>query len=1153
VPGFDPGGFDPGGFDTGAVTTLPSGYLDRPSIIWCFEIFLDSTFPITFPWYFSAPPLRVSWFDLYPQITGLTDTLFEGRLIDRPQVSFSIPDQFGGGVQQIEGVRFRLAARDANSNVPDLHVWLGREYRGKLVLGHLVQLDATFHAVELMQNVFRGEIINLADDTSTVDVLCRALDLSSLTDAVPMSRVTTATYPYAPSGSFSGGGLGDSTIQGIGIGRRLPARYVKARSDDDTSTDLTFTVPDVAQDLLQTSDVHFQEAGMGPLQVSSTGTLPAPLLPNIDYWPIPSPLNIDDELYLAKTRGDALAGIMIDITSTGTGTHRIFGGVPPNYKEEYDVELGHGNLGVVRMWLDESPDGTSEAPSTFTVLPRTYKVDGRYVTAVRFLDPLDGYDVTADVIRVYPDMDDQVMSEWKWLRGFEDDVGGRHAVSDPFATDATTSADLIANHQGFGLGAVNFPSSKSSAFLQVPDPIPLEIQSFTVQAEFLISDPSANGFLLYGPGGIPGGNPSWSIRALSGGTLQLKLNLGGITSTFTSAPNMFRYRVPFLLTLRRDGANATTDVFVNATLVPLSTGGLPATLTYPIVNSKMRFMGAGGGDTLYGHLGWVRFSAGVRRDQHIIETYYRWRRNGIQFARELARQSRYQVDDALFNTACQAWDAVENGSLRADGYLTEPNAIRDVMTSLAIFRDAQFYFTPETRIAAKVAVPPGDIVGIAGHGDDYANMVSLPQRSTASLTESAKKLIVLFRRPRNNVGSFEHLVKRDLNTVGNDGLILELPFCDDVVTADIVADFQSKRRRTRSQLLTFSMNHESRNWNVGDTVRLQVPAMNIAVTAEILQIAKGAEKSDLRMVPTSVDDFVYTPMPLPADPRDRTLRLTDLGDQQTFTVSMDSTNHATLTISLFDITTMRPAGLSTRVGPPFATVVNGPAAWQAVDEEVADDDASYVSDFISTVRYEVFTFPPLVLRKAEVNYPIYDITFRMRIKSSAGFIDADFYYFLPDPATTGGTFAVQSGPTHVLRSWEGPYSYTSTQHDTLRQSWTVALMNRMEAGVRVGNSSPGETFYLTQYYIDVRQKHDTPLPGSFIKYWRVGPVPPLSPIPPAPNETTPAIITALDYAPQTDDLTSAAPGVYYYWAGIFDEFGRLVLVIGDGTQLVTVS
>jgi hypothetical protein len=71
-------------------------------------------------------------------------------------------------------------------------------------------------------------------------------------------------------------------------------------------------------------------------RVSSSGTLPAPLLADTDYWLVS--VNAND-FKLAATKG----GSEIDITSTGTGTHTLHP-VPDYITEEAAGSAGPGNL-----------------------------------------------------------------------------------------------------------------------------------------------------------------------------------------------------------------------------------------------------------------------------------------------------------------------------------------------------------------------------------------------------------------------------------------------------------------------------------------------------------------------------------------------------------------------------------------------------------------------------------------------------------------------------------------------------------------------------------------------------------------------------------------------------------------------------------------
>ncbi len=84
-----------------------------------------------------------------------------------------------------------------------------------------------------------------------------------------------------------------------------------------TLADFTFTaaVTDVC-----TKVAHTTETGDGPVRLTTTTTLPAPLALATDYWII----KIDaDTFYLATTLANAYAGTRVDITTTGTGTHTV--------------------------------------------------------------------------------------------------------------------------------------------------------------------------------------------------------------------------------------------------------------------------------------------------------------------------------------------------------------------------------------------------------------------------------------------------------------------------------------------------------------------------------------------------------------------------------------------------------------------------------------------------------------------------------------------------------------------------------------------------------------------------------------------------------------------------------------------------------------
>lgn len=71
-------------------------------------------------------------------------------------------------------------------------------------------------------------------------------------------------------------------------------------------------------------DNHPFRTGSGPLRVTNSGgALPSPLVAGTDYWAIRSN---SGKFSLATSRANALAGVLIDLTTSGTGTNSIASG-----------------------------------------------------------------------------------------------------------------------------------------------------------------------------------------------------------------------------------------------------------------------------------------------------------------------------------------------------------------------------------------------------------------------------------------------------------------------------------------------------------------------------------------------------------------------------------------------------------------------------------------------------------------------------------------------------------------------------------------------------------------------------------------------------------------------------------------------------------
>lgn len=82
--------------------------------------------------------------------------------------------------------------------------------------------------------------------------------------------------------------------------------------------DDTFTADDTTD--ICTAASHGLETGDGPVQLTSSGTLPAGLSLATDYWIIKEDANT---FKFATSLANALAGTDVDITDTGSGTHTL--------------------------------------------------------------------------------------------------------------------------------------------------------------------------------------------------------------------------------------------------------------------------------------------------------------------------------------------------------------------------------------------------------------------------------------------------------------------------------------------------------------------------------------------------------------------------------------------------------------------------------------------------------------------------------------------------------------------------------------------------------------------------------------------------------------------------------------------------------------
>ena len=95
--------------------------------------------------------------------------------------------------------------------------------------------------------------------------------------------------------------------------------WAKWKRNTTTITSRTFTA-DAGTELLTAVAAHTLNTGDGPIRLTTTGTLPAPLAPATDYWPIRVSAT---GLRLADTLARANLGTALNLTDAGTGTHTL--------------------------------------------------------------------------------------------------------------------------------------------------------------------------------------------------------------------------------------------------------------------------------------------------------------------------------------------------------------------------------------------------------------------------------------------------------------------------------------------------------------------------------------------------------------------------------------------------------------------------------------------------------------------------------------------------------------------------------------------------------------------------------------------------------------------------------------------------------------
>ncbi len=1065
-----------------------------------------------------------------------SQTLFAGRMVEAPQLKLSAADVFGG-MARVDQLGVRLKTRDPDSEIPDLSVWMTKEVRGWRARGHLynVTTDA------LVENAFVGQLTAIQQDGMTSSLLFAGADVSRMYDVLPALKVTTQDFPDAPAlASGQGLGLGADVPLGVGIGRNIELPAVKGRgAEEETLQTFTFTADAGANELTVSPALDLELVGTGdaPFTLASTGTLPAPLLPGVPYWLIVISATV---VALALTPGDALADTpaAIDITSTGSGVHTLSTGRAAQRDNHYDFAIS-GNVGVVEVTEGDVPVLRAQAVVSpaegedpgFSILHREYHPDAAGVTVIRFQDDVIGSTVRATVQRVYPDVDANVVAEWKWLHGGQDDVGGLHAVAG-YSLGASTAGtdDLTRGPNPLGFGAVLCDGVWD--YWQTPFSPAFLAQTFTIEGwVYLPSSPSAlHGLIASGPGPDDGSFdvPAWSVTHNPvSERLNIFFRFGTLLQNGFFSPNG---------SIPRDrwthyAVVVTPDhvwIYINGVLVE---DDIKNPIVYPTQARGLVFgrLYTGAVITPYalnGRVGYTRYSSTARTAREVASSYYRMRRNPIEALRTLETAAGTALDDASWDTAAAVLDDVQGGALRADGWLTAARSVEQIRQEFVPFRDLRFGRTSTGRLSVTAAAPATGVAMTLEVGGGYNNIAQITSRVRASLAECVRALPVVFRLGN---GSSLTLV-RDVHCVGRVAEPLVLPWVDDIVAADIIGCFRAKRLRTRDELLELIANYEAREAAPGVLVRLTSAGQSISARDyETVRADRLPSQTGLSLTPHSNDDFPYVPSErLPPETLPIVLRALDLGQNPGVAVAKDG-NVLTLTLVDLQQETLRPIA----DGPvqQFGTIVGASSAWAAVDEVSADEESTY-AETLGTARLFVRMAVPVrpLARVRSIS-----LTVRARKTDSAAATIQPLVRNAAGVEMAGGSLT-------LLTTSYADYTVTWTASPFTGQPWSIADLNALVVGAQVVGAQAMRITRVAASYDATGQDPD--LLGG-VDWWRVGPS---ASQPATPASTDPRTTHGSGLVVTYQEVLSA--GTHWYWARALDRRGRPVLLVGPGSVVV---
>lgn len=844
----------------------------------------------------------------------------------------------------------------------------------------------------------------------------------------------------------------------------------------------------------------------------------------------------------APAATDAPAGGLGSVVPLGGGIGRRVPGVQVNRRTpaeplpHYDYLLGTGRLHIDRVYA--GPTQYVRASGDYEVLPRIYRdALGRYCTAIRFRRPQllsagAAAPVTADVRRLVPDVGPAVIGDWLWDGSYADTVGGLATTSD------SINHIFGAGPDGVNLGAVQSPAA-TDARLEVAWSEPVR----DLVVEFWLN-PETGGAVMQGP--QSNSARGWNVyydatndRIVVETFLEDYLT-SGLPTTIASGNGT----VPPDTWTRVVVAWASSGLlrialFINNALAAFSLSTSP--LLYNATPSTMWFGNVSWGSeaSFGGWLGPVRLTRGTVSAAYLTDGYYRMRRSPVRLLRDIFRDAGAELDDTSWDATEVALDAIGDGALRADGWLTTEGATAaDVLEAVAPVRDLVLDRTTDGRLTLDLAAAPATAAAAFSTEPPLANILALVERTRTSTADAVAVLPLAYRLERDEVGAvrgYGVTVDAEVGAVGQRAATLELPFVADHETADRIRDFQGKRLAARAERLTVDVGHEGRHVRPGDVVVLTAPAWALtAAEYEVLAVSRAGAAVRLVCAPYAATAYTYdAAATLPADAPD------DPDD------GLSIGNAAEITALQIEPTTGRQIRVDVLLADADPVVPVAMTATVAVSKfGGAGSIAASLADTSDTTGVELDAGQPggLVVARCSagsgtVAGTLAGVTVRVRARwksgSSGGRVRVGWY--------ANGRGAFGATLHDVTASWA---EYEQTFATVNGEAWTAADIAALEARCVLDAEGAANVVQLAR--LEALLLYEQPLPATLgaVTLYRIGAS---DPVP--PTTTTPTMV--LPYLRGIIDTVPGA-GSYRYVARVYDTLSRLVGTLGPSAT-VTVS